>query len=45
MKLSFQVPVKFDGIHFHNMLDKFIADNDSFRAAKNDSKQFRVDAF
>lgn len=42
---NFQVPVMFDGVHFHNQLDKFVADDEAFLAEKEKIKDMLVDEF
>ncbi|KAG4067181.1 hypothetical protein HA402_000172 [Bradysia odoriphaga] len=41
----FNVPVSFDGIHFHNLINEFVADTAAFENKKADIKGFQVGEF
>lgn len=40
-----QVPVLFDGVQFHNLMDQHVQNGDAFEVKKSEISGFQIDAF
>lgn len=45
ISLLSQIPVLFDGIHFHNLFNKFVENTNLFDDKKAEIEGFQIDAF